>query len=104
MVSHLSSLSWNGSNGSNTFCNNCTGPTLYNPYSRKSAIVTPANVQNGQQNYGRLPDKLAGEISWNKLCLYLIGSYKIFRKVKKADLLLKSVKMINPITGWFEIT
>ena len=29
------------------------------------------------KNYGELPAKLADEIPWNKLCVYLIGPYKI---------------------------
>ena len=53
--------------------------------------------------YGKLPDKLAEEIPWNKLCVYLIVPYIILQKDKKENLHLKAVTMINPVTGWFEI-
>ena len=44
--------------------------------------MTYANVQNGQQKNGKLPANLAEETPWNKLCVDLIGSYKIRRKGK----------------------
>ena len=53
--------------------------------------------------YGKLPAKLSEETPWNKLCLDLIGPYKIHRK-RKQPLLLKSITMIGPVTAWFEIT
>ena len=53
--------------------------------------------------YGKLPSKLAEEIPWNKLCVYIIGPYVKRRKGKKENLHLKYVTMINPVTGWFEI-
>ena len=39
----------------------------------------------------------------NKLCVDIIGPYKIRRKWKET-LILKSVTMIDPVTGWFEVT
>ena len=39
-----------------------------------------ANVQNGKK--GKLTDKIAEETPWNKICVDLIGPYKIFRKGK----------------------
>ena len=39
----------------------------------------------------------------NKLCVDIILPYSIRRKGKKEHLHLKSVTMINPVTGWFEI-
>ena len=39
----------------------------------------------------------------NKLCVDIIGPYKIRRKGKET-LILKSVTMIDPVTGWFEVT
>ena len=33
----------------------------------------------------------------------LIGTYAIRRKVKKENLHIKTVTMIDPVTGWFEI-
>ena len=47
---------------------------------------------------GKLPAKLADETSWNKLCVYIIGTYNIFRKGKN-PIILKDVKMIDPVTG-----
>ena len=40
---------------------------------------------------------------WSKLCIKLIGPYKICNKIKD-HLILKSVTMIDPVTGWFEVT
>jgi hypothetical protein len=39
---------------------------------------------------------------WDKLCVDLIGPYKI-RKKGKDKLICKCVTMIDPATGWFEI-
>ena len=55
------------------------------------------------KKYGKLPAKLAEKIPWNKICVYLIGTYSIRRKGKKENLHLKSVTIIDPITGWFEV-
>jgi hypothetical protein len=38
----------------------------------------------------------------DKLCVDLIGPYRVRRKGKK-DLICKCVTMIDPATGWFEI-
>ena len=48
--------------------------------------------------YGKLPAKLAEETQWNKLCVDIIGPYKIYRKGKET-IILKGVIMIGPITG-----
>ena len=53
--------------------------------------------------YGKLPYKLAEEILWNKICVDLIGPYVIRRKGKKENLHLKSITMIDTVTGWFEV-
>ena len=37
---------------------------------------------------------------WNKLCVYLIGTYVIIRKGKKENLHLKAVTMIYTVTGF----
>ena len=50
----------------------------------------------------KLPAKLAEEILWNKLCVDIIGSYKIRIKGRE-PLILKDVTMIDPVTRWFEI-
>ena len=38
--------------------------------------------------YGKLPAKEAEETPWNKLCVYIIGPYKIRRKVGKPLILI----------------
>ena len=43
---------------------------------------------------------MAEETPWNKLCVDLIGPYKI-RIKGKYPLILKAVTVIDPITGWF---
>ena len=43
------------------------------------------------------------EIPWNKICVDLIGTYKICRKGKE-PLISKYFTMIDPVTGWFEVT
>ena len=55
------------------------------------------------KKYGKLTAKLAEEIPWNKLCVYLIGPSVIRRRNKKENLHLKSVVIIDPVTGLFEI-
>ena len=39
-----------------------------------------------------------------KICVDIIGPYVIIRKGQKENLNLKNVTMIDPGTGWFEIT
>ena len=46
---------------------------------------------------------MAEEILWNKLCVDFIVPYKIRRKGKDS-LILKLVTMIDPLTGWIEVT
>jgi hypothetical protein len=54
-----------------------------------------------QKKYGLLPPKEAEETPWDKLCVDLIGPYKIRRKGQ--ELICKYVTMIDPATSWFEI-
>lgn len=54
------------------------------------------------KKFGWLPPKEAEITPWDKICIDLIGPYKIRRKGKK-DLICKCVTMIDPATGWFEI-
>jgi exonuclease VII small subunit len=54
------------------------------------------------KKYGFLPPKEAEAEPWDKMCIDLIGPYKIRRKGQK-DLICKCVTMIDPATGWFEI-
>jgi transposase InsO family protein len=53
-------------------------------------------------SYGHVPVKEAETEPWDKLCVDLIGPYKIRRKGRK-DLVCKAVTMIDSATGWFEI-
>jgi hypothetical protein len=55
-----------------------------------------------QKKYGLLPPKLAEATPWDKLCVDLIGPYKIRRKGSK-DLICRCVTMIDSATRWFEI-
>ena len=64
---------------------------------------TCQRTKRSTKKYGKLPAKLAEETPWNKPCVYLIGSYKRGRKGKE-PLILNFVTMIDPITGWFEVT
>ena len=68
--------------------------TRYDVYQRK---------KRSAKKYGKLPAKTVEEIPWNKLCVDLIGPYKICRKGKE-PLISKDVNMIDPVTGWFEVT
>ena len=55
-----------------------------------------------QTIYGHLPPKEAEALIWDKMCIDLIGPYKIRRK-GKPDLECKCVTLIDPASGWFEI-
>lgn len=59
-------------------------------------------VKEQTKEYGHLPPKEAEALIWDKLCIDLIGPYKIRRK-GKPDLICKCVKMIDPASGWFEV-
>ena len=54
------------------------------------------------KKYCKLPAKLAEEIPWNKLCVDIIVPYKVRRK-GRYHLILKSITIIDPVTGWSEI-
>ena len=55
------------------------------------------------KKYNKLPVKIEEKTLRNKLCVDFIGPYKISRKGEE-PLVLKSVTMLVPVTGWFEIT
>jgi transposase InsO family protein len=55
------------------------------------------------KKYGELPEKEAEATPWDKLCVDLIGPYKIRQRGKKKPLICKCCTMIDPATGWFEI-
>ena len=54
-----------------------------------------------QKKYGWLPPKMAEATPGDRLCVDLIGPYKIQRKGKQ-DLVCKCVTMIDPATGWLK--
>ena len=54
-----------------------------------------------QQRFGHLPPKAAEVNPWEKMCIDLIGPYKIRRK-GKPDLVCKACTFVDPATGWFE--
>ena len=58
----------------------CDGHTLKDPSISKSHSMTYANVQNIQLKIHQIPAKLAEEMPWNKLFVYLTGSYKYVEK------------------------
>ena len=64
------------------------------PICQKSKVST--------KNYGHLPPKEAEADPWEKLCVDLIGPYKIKRPGRKT-LELWAITMIDPATGWLEI-
>ena len=49
-----------------------------------------------------MPEKEAEAIPLDKMCIDLIGPYKIRRKGQE-PLVCRCVTMIDPATGWFEI-
>ena len=53
--------------------------------------------------YGKLPAKLAEEIPRNKLYVDIIGPYIIRRNSNKDNLNLKASRMMNTVTGRFEV-
>lgn len=67
---------------------------------RKCPTCQKAKKQ--RKKYGHLPEKTAESDPWEKMCVDLIGPYKIARK-NKPTLHLQAVTMIDPATGWFEI-
>jgi transposase InsO family protein len=57
-----------------------------------------------RKKYGLLPVKEAEFKPWERLCVDLIGPYKIKSKVRGKKIPeLRCVTMIDPATGWFEI-
>ena len=58
--------------------------------------------QKKAEKNGLLPPKEAKTTPWDKLCVDLIGPYKIRRKGRK-ELICKCVTMIDPATSWFEV-
>ena len=81
-----------------------TWPSLTTDVTR---IVGKCNTcqitKTNKRKIGHLPPKEAGCEPWEILCIDLIGPYHINRRGKK-DLTLHCMTMIDPATGWFEIT
>ena len=66
--------------------------------------MTPSNIKKWSGKKVKFPLKLDKEILWDKLCVYIVGTYIIVRKGNKKYLVLKDVTMTDPVMGWFEIT
>jgi transposase InsO family protein len=60
-------------------------------------------TKRSTKKYGKLPEKTAEDKPWEKLCVDLIGPYRITNKKTRTTLTLWCVTMIDPATGWFEI-
>ena len=67
---------------------------------KKCMICQKKKIKN--MNYGHAPPKEAQIIQWDKMCIDLIGPYKIRRK-GKSDLKCSVVTLIDSATSWFEI-
>ena len=52
---------------------------------------------------GHLPPKTPEEIPWERLCIDLIGPYKVGNPKRNDETTLHCLTMIDPVTGWFEI-
>ena len=82
---------------------------LWWPNMRKHITLSVSTCASCQRNkrrhkkYGHLPEKEAEAMPWDKMCIDLIGPYKINRKGKLDPLICKCVTMIDPATGWFEV-
>src|SRR5687767_15543058 len=66
------------------------------------ACLTCQKNKRKHKKYGHLPPKEVEALIWDKMCIDLIGPYKIRRK-GLPDLVCKCVTMIDPASGWFEI-
>ena len=55
------------------------------------------------KRYSKLPEKEAEGNPWEKLCMDLIGPYKIAQSHKQEQEVPRCVTMIDPATGWFEM-
>ena len=53
------------------------------PSKRKLVIVILADVKTFKQKYNKLLSKVAEEIPWNKLCVYLVCAHMTSIKGKK---------------------
>ena len=70
----------------------------------KHVVTCPICQRNKRQQkkYGKLPPKVAEAKPWERLCVDLIGPYKI-RCKDNSMLKCQCVTMVDPATGWFEV-
>ena len=54
------------------------------------------------KQYGKLPEKVVEDIPWQRLCVDLIGPWKLKRNDNKI-ITLRALTLIDPATGWFEM-
>ena len=70
-----------------------------------NVVLTCATCQINKKRhkkYGHLRPKEAEAFPWDKLCVDIMGPYKI--KIKGPEpLICRCVTIIDPATGWFEI-
>jgi hypothetical protein len=55
-----------------------------------------------RKKYGHLPPKEAEDLPWSRVNVDLIGPYVV--RTPHATHTLHALTMINPVTGWFEVT
>jgi transposase InsO family protein len=67
-----------------------------------SKCITCQKNKINFKKYGHLPPKEAEAEPWEKLCVDLIGPYKV-KRAGKEPLTLWAITMIDPATGWIEI-
>ena len=85
------------------FAKICTGPAFKNVCEEVTKCDVCQCTKRSTKKYDKLPAKLSEEITWNKLCVDFIFPYKISRKGVYPTI-LKAVTIIDPVTGWCEIT
>ena len=73
---------------------------------RKFCARCPTCQKNKRdpRKFGFLSPKEAEAIPWEKMCVDLISPYTIRRKKPAKNLTCKCITMIDPATGWFEIS
>jgi len=64
---------------------------------------TCQKTKKSSKKYGHLPEKIAEANPWEKLCVDLIGPYKIKNMNNNQNLVLWCLTMIDPATGWLEV-
>ena len=65
---------------------------------------TCQHMKQSNKKYGKLLVKLTKGIPYTKLCVDITGTFIRNKKGRKDNLHLKFITMIDPVTGWFEIT